>query len=338
MFKAYSLEITNRCNLRCVHCYFSDRYSALEMPYEKIIAVLEKNKYAQSVVVSGGEPFLHSQMDLILEYLSNIKGEVILITNGTCISEKAYKTFENAPNIKFQISLDGSNAYTNSLVRTGCDFDTVIENIRILAKIDSKRVVMRMTISKLNYKDVPSFYLLAESLGVAPSFLFAAKFGSASVHWDKIQLSDSEKACVYSDVLMLNKKLGKQIPPPDSIMHCSFLDNLVIGEGCSPTVDVNGNIYLCSYFPDYIVGNVFTDDIESIRNNKTYLQLKEQVRSWSREIALSRCKNCFFVDRCDQGCYGKYIVNGRKEDDGDCGFRQYRYMINAIHTMQENNK
>ena len=70
-----SLELTLRCNLRCVHCYNFDRdqprpVSAAELSFEEITALLAELKREGTLFLSltGGEALVHPRFwDILAE-------------------------------------------------------------------------------------------------------------------------------------------------------------------------------------------------------------------------------------------------------------------------------
>ena len=70
-----SLEITNRCNFKCVHCFVENRQSPnshqhLSLDQIRIVLKQAYNMNVFKITITGGEPFLHPQ---IIEILEEIK-------------------------------------------------------------------------------------------------------------------------------------------------------------------------------------------------------------------------------------------------------------------------
>ena len=73
------------CNLRCPYCHNPDivQNRLPFIPFSEILAFLKKRKgIIEGVVLSGGEPTLHSDLPLIVELLRSIGLLVKLDTNG----------------------------------------------------------------------------------------------------------------------------------------------------------------------------------------------------------------------------------------------------------------
>ncbi len=92
--KIASVELTERCNLKCIHCCMNAQnniLSTVDMSYEKMIQVLDKiiDWNPKSMMLSGGEPMLRRDFFALAEYIrEKYRGHVILSTNGLLINEK----------------------------------------------------------------------------------------------------------------------------------------------------------------------------------------------------------------------------------------------------------
>ena len=67
-----TIEVTQRCPNRCIYCSsLSDATKTQYLDYETICRVVDdaKSLGAKSVSLSGGEPFLHSDIVKIAEYI-----------------------------------------------------------------------------------------------------------------------------------------------------------------------------------------------------------------------------------------------------------------------------
>jgi radical SAM protein with 4Fe4S-binding SPASM domain len=107
------LQITNKCNLRCRHCYIGNG-GADELSLKSIGDILKEFEYMQGlrVLITGGEPLLHSRFEEINKILPDFSIRKVLFTNGILLSEKKLK------NLKFneiQISIDGLEKSHDSL-------------------------------------------------------------------------------------------------------------------------------------------------------------------------------------------------------------------------------
>lgn len=147
------LQITNKCNLRCRHCYinppsppfnspltkggrrgvkggkggFSNK-NFKELSIKQIQKILEEFEQMQGVrvLITGGEPLLHSRFEEVNEMLPQFSIRKVLFTNGVLLSEKRIKKL-NVNEI--QVSIDGLENAHDSLRGKGT-FKTAMKAVK----------------------------------------------------------------------------------------------------------------------------------------------------------------------------------------------------------------
>ena len=99
------LQITDRCNLRCGHCYIGDGNRS-ELSPDRIRAILTQFEEIQGLrlLLTGGEPLLHSRFAEVNAMLPEFYFRKALFTNGLLLREERIKDL-NVDEI--QISIDG---------------------------------------------------------------------------------------------------------------------------------------------------------------------------------------------------------------------------------------
>jgi radical SAM protein with 4Fe4S-binding SPASM domain len=99
------LQITDRCNLKCRHCYIGDGLHQ-DLSIEQIQKIFKEFEEIQGLrlLLSGGEPLLHPQFWEINEILRNYSFRSILLSNGTLMTKRVAKKLRVH---EVQISLDG---------------------------------------------------------------------------------------------------------------------------------------------------------------------------------------------------------------------------------------
>lgn len=115
MSRAINLDLTDRCTLHCKNCLALKPYytSPGEMPWEQMEQVIDRLtalKWFRRFHLLGGEPFLYSYLDKVLEKLCGVPEieHINIITNGTVIpDEKVLQLLKN-PKIMVRISFYGN--------------------------------------------------------------------------------------------------------------------------------------------------------------------------------------------------------------------------------------
>ncbi len=90
MAKLGYIQLTRRCNQKCIICSNPENRNALSLDEaKKEVDALIRDRY-EGIIFSGGEPTLFSDLDRIIEYCDSKKLETRIITNGQKFSSLAY--------------------------------------------------------------------------------------------------------------------------------------------------------------------------------------------------------------------------------------------------------
>jgi len=156
-------QITDRCNLRCRHCYIGDGFhQALSL--EKIFKVLNEFEEIQGLrlLLSGGEPLLHPHFWEINEILREYPFRSVLLSNGTLITKETAKKLRVH---EVQVSLDGMKEGHESIRGEGT-FDKTLQAIDQLQEADIRVSVATMIHGK-NLKEFDKLASLIQSKNIA---------------------------------------------------------------------------------------------------------------------------------------------------------------------------
>lgn len=151
------LLLTNRCNLKCIHCCAdaADENSEVyrrEMSTQEWTGIIDKIVDIEpgGIVLTGGEPLLRKDFFEIIRYLrSKYNGKVALATNATLINDDNVKLLAELID-KFDISIDGVDEESCSIVRGKGAYDKVINSVHLLKKNDVKEITLSMTFGTTN--------------------------------------------------------------------------------------------------------------------------------------------------------------------------------------------
>jgi hopanoid biosynthesis associated radical SAM protein HpnH len=129
------------------------------------------------VSIPGGEPFLHPQIDEIVEGLVQRKKFVYLCTNGLLL-EKNLDKFKPSPHLTFSVHLDGNRETHDSCVNREGVFDIAVSAIRA-AKARGFRVTTNTTVfDGVDPKDMQEFFdfltydLEVDGMMVSPGYSY----------------------------------------------------------------------------------------------------------------------------------------------------------------------
>jgi len=167
-------HITDRCNLRCTHCY-QDSYRdhgglADWMPIlEQFRAFLASSapRIKGHITVTGGEPFAHPEFPALIEILAAHRDEFsfAVLCNGTLIdADTARHLAAWAPRF-IQVSIEG-RPVTHDVVRGAGNHAQVVAGIGHLVAA-GVRTMIGFTAHRDNYREFAEVARLARRLKVA---------------------------------------------------------------------------------------------------------------------------------------------------------------------------
>jgi len=121
------LQLTSRCNLRCRHCYIGDD-TPRELSSVQVRSVLKEFEEMQGlrVLLTGGEPLLHSRFDEINEMLPDLFIRKVLFTNGVLLKKDVLNRLKVH---EIQVSIDGMAAAHDALRGAGT-WDVALDAVR----------------------------------------------------------------------------------------------------------------------------------------------------------------------------------------------------------------
>ncbi len=163
-----SLEVTQRCNLKCKHCYIPQPSQETEMNFAEICKVLDI-LHAEGCIwicFTGGEPFVRKDFLDIYQYAMD-KGFIItLFTNGTLINKNIVDYLVKNPPYQIEISIYGATEDVCQTVtkKTG-SFQKCIDGTRLLVE-QGFFVTLKTVVTTDNYHELSQIRAIAEELGI----------------------------------------------------------------------------------------------------------------------------------------------------------------------------
>ncbi|HTX46504.1 MAG TPA: adenosyl-hopene transferase HpnH [Solirubrobacteraceae bacterium] len=125
------LEPLFQCNLACSFCgkiQHPEHILKQRMPVEQALAAIEECG-APMVSIAGGEPLVHTEVDVIVSELIRRKKFVFLCTNGILMKRKL-ENFKPSPYFTWVVHLDGMRERHDQFVERAGTFDKAVDAIR----------------------------------------------------------------------------------------------------------------------------------------------------------------------------------------------------------------
>ena len=164
-----SINLTDRCNLQCIHCYLGTRTAFdNELTTSEWIRILDEIADAGCLflLITGGDPTLRADFIKIYKHIKNIGLLPSLFTNGTRITNEICNTLRKYPPRKVEISLYGATPATYEKVTGVPDmFDQCIKGIERLLDAGIN-VGLKTVLMTLNVDEYEQMEALAEKYDV----------------------------------------------------------------------------------------------------------------------------------------------------------------------------
>jgi len=161
------------CNLRCRHCWIDPPYAegpAIredEASMADILSALDECRSLgmTSVKITGGEPFLRSDIFELLDYLKRNGIRIMMETNATLIREREARALKEAGASHIGVSLDGpDDAVHGSLRGLKGSFEAAIEGMKALKK-EGLNVQVIISLWRGNRDHLKAAITMARALG-----------------------------------------------------------------------------------------------------------------------------------------------------------------------------
>ena len=308
------LELTYKCNHRCIFC--SCPWDAPDSKYPKGKELcLDEWKVAidklyqigiQTFSISGGEAILKDCMPEIVEYIhteglkKGINNPIVLISNGLAMKDEYLQLFKRC-NVHLSMSLPG---YSTFKEHTGVDNADGVLGWFEKAKSLGMRTTLNVTVTRKNYHEL--FETLSMGLVSGASSILLNRFlpgGRGLSYMKELMLTPEQingMLDTAEEVLSLSNRYGNL---GTEVAYCAIKQpkkykRLQVGYQCAAAkgffvIDPSGHIRTCNHSP-HIVGHIFR---ENLIDDQDYWNLYSQ-----SEYKPTMCSGCKIISRCDCGC------------------------------------
>ncbi len=164
------LEVTQTCNLRCVHCYEGETHQSSDnkltvVDWKRIVKELSESG-CPNIQFIGGEPSCCSDIIELIDYAGTFGFHSIgFFTNATLISDALLSCFIRN-GIKVNVSLYGHIAEIHDeITQIGGSFDKTVANIKKMIE-DGLQVTVALTVMRENERYFEQICKFIKSLGV----------------------------------------------------------------------------------------------------------------------------------------------------------------------------
>ncbi len=321
-----SYSITQKCNLKCKHCYSGsiDQAAPDELSTDEAFQLIDDlSKWGIGLlIIDGGEPLCRDDMLDVVRYASTRGIRTTIGSNGTLIDEKTARKMIDVGVMAVAISVDGADAQTHDSFR-GMDgaFEQTLKGVEACRNarlpFQFNTVIRKDTLSQLD--DLLRFAV--ECGANAAEFFDLVAAGRARDECKEQVLDNEERklamewlaqsqqdcpiiirvpACPMYPLLLQEKRIKPRHFPVEMLRRVPYY-----GRGCAAgmpmgyvMVQCNGEVNPCMLL-QVRLGNVREQSIVSIWESSPVL-----ARLRRRELLGGECGECSYKVSCS-GCRGR---------------------------------
>lgn len=163
--------VTYRCNARCNMC---SRYKKPSQPEEEIsLETIKKLPPMYFTNITGGEPFIRTDLKDIVRELSKKSERIVISTNGF-FTDRIIDLCKEFPDVGIRISIEGLEETNNKIRGLEDGFNKGYSTLKKLVEMGRKDVGFGMTVQDANAKDLVALYNLSNEMNM--------EFATASLH------------------------------------------------------------------------------------------------------------------------------------------------------------
>jgi len=309
------LNITIRCNSRCLMCDFWKNQNGEELSVREIqnVADSAEKLNIKKFVISGGEPLLHPDFTSIVKALKKTKAKLSLATNGIMLEE--YAPFIAKSFSTVFVSLDGGDPEVYKKVRGVDGLSDAAKGVKKLKSLNpSILVIGRNIIQRSNYLDLPAIVKKAKDMGMDHISFSAADVNYAAFGRDnKVEreaarniLLDENDLIRFKTVITGLKKAGPEFFSSRFIIEGFkvFLNihsyyGAMAGKSNFPAVccnlpwlyaviDADGNLRPCCLHKG--IGNIRQESFEKIVTSAVMTEFRKKLKKQKD----SMCSHCTY--------------------------------------------
>jgi radical SAM protein with 4Fe4S-binding SPASM domain len=329
-------DITNACNLKCIHCYAnSGKPEENELTTGEVKQIIDQAKQLGTILISfsGGEPLLRRDIFKVIEYTKKMGIVAFLNTNGTLLNQEIAKKLKKLKIDGIEISLDGVKAKTHDKIRgVKGSFEKTIEGLKLC--INTKLPVgVLTTANKINLHEIPRLIDFVYSMGAIGIGILRFKPIGRGRRVKRLELTPEERKKLLLKVFKKRVEIEKKnsnfaikAETPVSILiamkfpylmkkysYVNFMERGCPGGRVSCNIRPNGDVSSCAQMP-LVVGNLRKKSLEELwKNSDMFTKLR------NRKNLKGKCHSCRYINICGGCRTSAYIHKGDYlEEDPGC--------------------
>lgn len=315
------VQIDERCNLHCAHCFVSATEQGHSMPYEQVTQTLMPRLAecrVECVTLTGGEPTIHPQFMQVVRAFRDARMQVGICTNATTLEPRDIEILASLGGVHCNVSLDGFRPESHGRFRG--DRQSFHRTVATVRQFASAGLLQGLLCTPNSLADDEEYRELCE---------FAADQGAGYVLLNPLSSMGrgvkAQKRLAASEGRM--RHINELTAPFEAggldVVHIRFPSTGQPLAGCQAGtiiyVFTGGDVTVCPYLvfaaktpqsqhdpAEFIAGNIFADPDIAARLDA--YRFEDRYRMGSN----ATCAACSMADSCGKGCPAAVISAGKR--------------------------
>lgn len=312
------IQITERCNLHCAHCFVSSGNWGEHMRFEDIVErVLPRLRQArvERITLTGGEPFVHPSIMEICQAIAELDMPLGICTNATQTTDDQIEYLKRLGNVHINVSFDGFRPESHGKFRGNqSSFGVTVETTRKFAEAG----LLQGLLSTPNaLTDVEEFAALCEfAVEVGAEYVLMnplSSFGRGAKSQGRLAADDQKMRAIQAVTEHFMERgldlVHIRFPNDDKPLGGCDIGKLIY-------VFADGQLAVCPYivfaartpqskYPDteFLAENILTDEVGPALDAYDF-------HSRFRVGSNVKCGSCAMNSSCGKGCPAAIISRG----------------------------
>jgi radical SAM protein with 4Fe4S-binding SPASM domain len=296
----FQVELTSRCNERCVHCYIPHKSKINDIAPSLFYDVLDqcRDMGVLSLTLSGGEPLLHPNFVDFMRKTKEYDFSINVLSNLTLLNDEIITEMKANRLSSVQVSLysmdsvihDSITKLPNSFYKTR---DAILKLIENDIPLQISCPVMKQ--NKKCYVDVAK-WAEEHKIRAVTDYIMMARYDHTTDNLDS-RLSLEEVGNIITDIIENDPDYEKRLVEADftEVEKRDLSDDALCGVCISSICMVaNGNVYPCAGWQNYVCGNVTMQPLKEIWEHSPKVQYLRNLR----KNDLPQCLDCTDLHFC----------------------------------------
>ncbi|MBR4741859.1 MAG: 12,18-didecarboxysiroheme deacetylase [Desulfovibrio sp.] len=318
-------NMTQRCNLKCVHCYAHAQKLTGKDPIDTVQAkamIADLADYGCPVMLfSGGEPLVREDLVDLAKFATQKGMRAVISTNGTLITKEKAKELKAVGLSYVGISLDGLEEVHDHFRGVRGAFKQALVGIAN-CQAEGLKVGLRFTMNKRNVGEIPGIFTLLKDLEIPRACFYHLVYAGRGTSMVDEDLSHEETRAVLDLIMDETRALfdvgkGKEILTVDNhadgpyvwmrlkredpkraeevfeLLQYNEGNNSGRGFGC---ISWDGCVHADQFWREHVFGNVLERPFSQIWDDPK-IELLHKLKNKKAHVG-GRCARCRFLNIC----------------------------------------